>query len=98
MWSWPLIILNFFVNLYTILDGLYFNFLEDQTEIWSHYPDFYDNFLAYALIRKDGEFMLGPWKFYDMFSLNGFNEFVLDGIIFNFFPVYYWFTFIMRNL
>ena len=47
----------------------------------------YDNILT-AFFMQNQDLMWGPFQWYDMFSLDGFQDWFMDSIMFHFFPWY----------
>lgn len=62
----------------------------EDADMWAHYPTMYLNFIAEMYLKEqDYEAgVLGPYKYYDMFSLNGYWQFICDCLL-NLIPFYY---------
>lgn len=83
--------------MWAIFIGFCIDLFSGQPDMWSAYNNIYNNFVTEMYLKTvDTSFQLGPWKFYDMFSLNGFETFFWDSMVFNFVPWYYFFNVFMR--
>ena len=99
MWSWPFTMISFNVVLWGLFIGFFIDIFSGDPAMWNTYPNIYDNFVAQIYLETvDPTFQLGPYKFYDQFSINGALTYKLDLFIFVFVPYYWLFNLIMRAI
>lgn len=72
IWSWPFLSISQQVVLWGAFIGFFIDIFSGNPAMWNAYPNMYDNFVTQIYLEKvDTSFQLGPYKFYDQFSING---------------------------
>ena len=82
--TWPFLCWIYFFNDqsngWAFWLGVLGNIFSGEPDAWAHYPQMYLNFIPQIYLAEQSydAGVLGPYKFYDMFSLNGFWQFHWD--------------------